>query len=326
MKNTPVRQIPDSEIRDLDARTLAERLSQVEDRRVVQMADNVDWLWQQIEADGENAGVPLCWPEFEDSFGWRDGEVTLLAGPNNSGKSALMSQLALHYSRHKPVGLISLEEPFDKQVHRLLRQAYADRHPSKAQFVDLANLLDGQLWHYQAYGTVQTARIYGCLDAFARRGCKLAVIDNLQKCGINDDWDQQREFMNNLIALAQILGLHIVLVHHTRKRGQGISGRSSSDDVRGSSALTDLATNLMIVNRDFDRADALQKQLNGEFLTEADKDLLDEGHDVDFRIQKQKFGTNWNGTIKLWTGAGLTFKTGHYSDDLKLPMSLVKTL
>jgi RecA-family ATPase len=156
---------------------------------------------------------------------------------------------------------------------------------------------------------VQAARVYGCMEAFRARGCNLVIIDNLQKCGVTEDLDQQRDFVNNVIGLATAMQLHVVVVHHTRKRGAGYHGRISSDDVRGSGAITDMAINTLLVERDFDRAAALSKKLRGDFLTADEQDLLESGCDITLWIQKQKFGTRWNGPIRLWTDGGMTYKT-----------------
>ena len=89
--------IRDEDIRDLSPSQLAERLSQFESMRLTQMSDAKDQLWSEMAEHGKNSGVPMPWGSMQDRWGWRSGEVTLVAGPNNSAKSALVSQMALHY-------------------------------------------------------------------------------------------------------------------------------------------------------------------------------------------------------------------------------------
>ena len=304
----PVTQLRNEDIRDLSPTQLAERLAQFENMRLVQMADDRDALWESIQQSGENLGPPLPWQLFEDVWGWREGELTLMAGPNNSGKSSLLSYMALHYARWGKVGMMSLEEPFEEQARRFLQQAAGAIHPTRSEFEQLCDFSQDRIFHYQHHGMVQAARVYGCMEAFRSRGCSLVIIDNLQKCGVTEDLDQQRDFINNVIGLATAMQLHVVVVHHTRKRGAGYHGRISSDDVRGSGAITDMAINTLLVERDFDRAAALQKRLRGEFLTADEEDLLEDGCDITLWVQKQKFGTRWNGPIRLWTDAGMTYK------------------
>ena len=305
----PVTRLKDEDVRDLAASELAERLSDFEGMRLTQMSDDRDALWDAIQQSGENIGPPLPWSLFDDVWGWRAGELTLMAGPNNSGKSSLMSFMALHFSQHGKVGMMSLEEPFPEQVRRLLQQAWGETEPSRSKFERLCDFTQDRIYHYQHHGMVQAPRVYGCLDAFRKRGCELIIIDNLQKCGVTEDLDQQRDFINNVIGLATAMRLHVVVVHHTRKRGAGFSGRISSDDVRGSGAITDMAINTLLVDRDFDRAAALSKKLRGDFLTPDEQDLLESGCDITLWVQKQKFGTRWNGPIRLWTDKGMTYKT-----------------
>lgn len=313
-----------ADIQDLSPADLAQRLSQFESMRLAQMADSRDQLWEEMQVHGRNSGVPMPWDEMHGKWGWREGEVTLIAGPNNSAKSALMSQMALHYSRYHPVGMMSLEEPFRAQVYRFQKQAFATDNVTREQFNQLCDFTRDRIWHYKVYGTVQPARAYGCVDAFHKRGCKLVVIDNVQKCGVSEDIDEQRDFMNALIGLAE-MGVHIVLIHHTRKRPSGHTHhRATSDDVRGAGAFTDLATNLILVNRNIERGEALEKQASGKFLTSAEQDLLDETADLDVQIRKQKFGAMWNGTLKLYYGNGMTFKDQQYGNDIKLPLRTVE--
>ena len=314
----PVTRLKDEDVRDLSASELAERLSDFEGMRLTQMSDDRDALWDAIQQSGENIGPPLPWSLFDDVWGWRAGELTLMAGPNNSGKSSLMSFMALHFSQYGKVGMMSLEEPFPEQVRRLLQQAWGEMEPSRNKFERLCDFTQDRIYHYQHHGMVQAPRVYGCLDAFRKRGCELIIIDNLQKCGVTEDLDQQRDFINNVIGLATAMQLHVVVVHHTRKRGAGYSGRISSDDVRGSGAITDMAINTLLVDRDFDRAAALSKKLRGDFLTPDEQDLLESGCDITLWVQKQKFGTRWNGPIRLWTDKGMTYKTEERGNAPKL--------
>ena len=314
----PVTRLKDEDVRDLSASELAERLSDFEGMRLTQMSDDRDALWDAIQQSGENIGPPLPWSLFDDVWGWRAGELTLMAGPNNSGKSSLMSFMALHFSQYGKVGMMSLEEPFPEQVRRLLQQAWGEMEPSRSKFERLCDFTQDRIYHYQHHGMVQAPRVYGCLDAFRKRGCELIIIDNLQKCGVTEDLDQQRDFINNVIGLATAMQLHVVVVHHTRKRGAGYSGRISSDDVRGSGAITDMAINTLLVDRDFDRAAALSKKLRGDFLTPDEQDLLESGCDITLWVQKQKFGTRWNGPIRLWTDKGMTYKTEERGNAPKL--------
>ena len=103
----PVTRLRNEDIRDLSPAQLAESLAHFESMRLTQMSDDRDALWDAIQQSGENAGPPLPWDLFDDVWGWRPGELTLMAGPNNSGKSSLLSFMALHYSRYGKVGMMS---------------------------------------------------------------------------------------------------------------------------------------------------------------------------------------------------------------------------
>ena len=46
-------------------------------------------------------------------------------------------------------------------------------------------------------------------------GCEMVIVDNMQSCGCKTDSDQERDFINELNAMAQAAG-SILLVHRTQ--------------------------------------------------------------------------------------------------------------
>ena len=165
--------------------------------RLTQMSDDRDALWDAIQQSGENIGPPLPWDLFDDVWGRPRGADA--DGGAKQPATSLLSFMALHDSRYGKVGMMSLEEPFPEQARRFLQQAWRQQEPTRNQFEQLCDFTHDRIFHYQHHGMVQAPRVYGCMEAFRARGCTLVIIDNLQKCGVTEDLDQQRDFVTNEI-------------------------------------------------------------------------------------------------------------------------------
>jgi twinkle protein len=86
------------------------------------------------------------------------------------------------------------------------------------------------------------------LYAYRRYGVKLFVIDNMSKLGIaEDDYNRQKEFIEQVTAFSVEHNVHVIVVAHMRK------GDASHDfekggkwGIKGSGAITDLVDNVLI--------------------------------------------------------------------------------
>jgi twinkle protein len=63
-----------------------------------------------------------------------------------------------------------------------------------------------------------------------------------------DDYNGQKDFVNDLCSFAQANGVHVHLVHHVRK-GESEHKAPGKFDIRGASSITDLVDNVFIVWR-----------------------------------------------------------------------------
>ena len=105
-------------------------------------------------------------------------------------------------------------------------------------------------------------------------GIKHIIIDSLMKVvAKEDDYNGQKEFVDGLCVMARDTGMHVHLVHHSRKR-EDENKRPGKMDAKGSGAISDLVDNCISVFRvksgtsdfgDYDCLLTVDKQRHGEW-------------------------------------------------------------
>jgi hypothetical protein len=76
-----------------------------------------------------------------------------------------------------------------------------------------------------------------------------------------DDYNGQKDFVNDLCSFAQDSGVHVHLVHHVRK-GESEHKAPGKFDIRGAGSITDLVDNVFIVWRN-KRAEEKERRADG---------------------------------------------------------------
>lgn len=240
-----------------------------------------DWLQETINSfhcPADNEPVPtMLWEKTHTKIAFRPGEVSLWAGVNGHGKSMFLSQVELDLCvQGKRVMVASFEMKPLKQMQRMSRQAYAGREPTIQFLKDLHRWTDGRLWIYDHVGSVDWKKLIAVLRyAVHTFGISHFVIDSLMKCVKGeDDYNAQKDFVNELCAFAQDHGVHIHLVHHVRK-GESEHKAPGKFDVKGAGSITDQVDNVFIVwrnklaernnKRDPTCLLMCEKQRNGEY-------------------------------------------------------------
>jgi len=107
-----------------------------------------------------------------------------------------------------------------------------------------------KLWIYDQMGRVKKDRIMQVIR-YCSEELKIQhmVVDSLMKCGIGtDDYNAQKEFVNDLCTHAQDSEMHIHLVAHARK-GQSEDTRTGKFDIKGASEITDQVDNVFTIFR-----------------------------------------------------------------------------
>lgn len=239
------------------------------------------WLNDTINAfhseEPELRCPTMLWQKTMDKVHFRPGEVSLWAGVNGHGKSMFLSQVTLDLCKqgHR-VMVASFEMKPVRQMQRMSRQAFGDSKPSVLFLQLMAKWSDDRLWIYDHVGAVEWRKVIAVMR-YAKRhfGIQHFVIDSLMKCVKGeDDYNAQKDFVNELCAFANANDVHVHLVHHVRK-GESEHKAPGKFDVKGAGAITDQVDNVFIVWRDkkaeddeaamFNAQLVCEKQRNGEF-------------------------------------------------------------
>lgn len=256
-------------------------------------------------ADDLLAGDQLSFlGDRSESIEFRKGELTVLAGASGHGKSALMGQIALDLaSQGKRVCILSLEMPPARTLYRMGRQqeglAVCGRLPQYRETAadtleDFLKQIAPFIYLLDRVGSATPKQVFGAIvQAVTKFACSHIIIDNLMRvCPEYGDKanEAQKDFIQDLIALAKRFDVHIWLVHHVRK-GQSETDEINKFSIRGAAAITDNADNVLLLCRNLAKEKKQEKSYRREVdVSEADSVLV---------VAKQRNG-DWQGRIPLW--------------------------
>jgi twinkle protein len=235
-----------------------------------------DWLDEITEnyinpPVNDNAKMP--WTKTQDDFSFRLGEVTLYAGGNGGGKSLITGQIALHLIKQKRKCVIaSFEMKPTSTIHRMLRQFAGefiddpltnDREKYIKGLTQRFNQFAGEhLYIYDQQGsTTPNQTIAMARYCAVELGIEHIFIDSLMKvCNAEDNFNEQKYFVDELTALARDHNVHIHLIHHIRKL-QSEEIQPGKNDIKGTGAITDQVDNVFLMWRNKQKEN---RKRNGE--------------------------------------------------------------
>lgn len=238
------------------------------------------------------------WAKCRDLFYFRYAELTILNGVNGHGKSQLSGHVILGaMSQGERCCIASMEIKPERLLSRLTRQAggLTQGIPSPEYIHAISTWFRDKLWIYECVGTAKTKRM---LETFVyarkRYGVRVFVIDSLMKCGIaEDDYNGQKAFVEALCDFKNQYDAHVFLVTHSRK-GETEEKPTGKFDVKGSSAITDLADNVFITWRNKRKEKEMEKPPEGKDISE-----IEDMPDALLICPKQRNG-DWEGRVSLW--------------------------
>ncbi len=257
------------------------------------IGDLIDQLGKPIEI----AGQALPWFKVNRLFRFRPGEVTLWAGVNGHGKSLLSGFVALDllFAAQK-VCIASFEMKPHSTLRRMMRQwcgypaddEFAAHPDAIAALRDLyeqfGSQADKRLWFYDQQGTIASSQMIAVARYCAKElRINHLFVDSLMKCVRGtDDYNAQKNFVDELTAIARDYGCHIHLVHHIKKLENELK-KPDKMSVKGAGEITDLVDNVLLVWRN---------KAEGSARSIADPDAA-------LICCKQRNG-EWEGGINLW--------------------------
>jgi twinkle protein len=245
----------------------------------------------------------MPWEKTHASFAFRPGEVTLWAGVNGHGKSLVTGMTAASLvSQSESVCIASFEMKPKKTLERMVRQWCGDSPDAawdvkpdvlavyRDTYEQFRDWCKGKLWLYDQQGTVSTENVVSVVRYCAKeRGIKHFFLDSLMKCVKGeDDYNGQKQLVDELTAIARDHDMHIHLVHHIRK-GESETKMPDKSDVKGTGAITDQVDNVLLVWRNKQKEIDLQQK----------KQIKPDDPDTAILCRKQRNG-EWEGMVSLW--------------------------
>jgi twinkle protein len=245
--------------------------------------------------------VHVPWSKLHTTFRLRFGELTVLNGINGHGKSQGAGHMFVHaMAQGYDVCIASMELRPDLMGEKMLRQIVGIRSglPSEDYARQCMEFFKAHCWVFAHTGTAKAERI---LEVFTyarkRYGIKIFLIDSLMKCGFaEDDYNGQKLFIEKLCDFKNEYDAHVMLITHSKKKDDE-KGKINKFDVKGTSAITDLADNVINWMRNKRKEEVLrgaEKPGKGETI-----ETIQDRPDAYMAVEKQRNG-DWEGTAGLW--------------------------
>jgi twinkle protein len=197
-------------------------------------------------------GIATPWSKLDGHFYMRPGEMILFGGYSGSFKSTAASAMAVSaLQQGYRVGVASLELPAEDVIEVMAEIASTTRRPPEKWLKDFMRWADDRLFVYDkvdAITPIEALQMCICMRAFL--GCDLIIVDCLMMCGVTDDLQAEKEFVQQLSAIAKSYKCAIVLVHHMKKPSEGQGGEDrlpNRYNFIGSSHLVNTAASIVIV-------------------------------------------------------------------------------
>ena len=232
--------------------------------------------------------------KLRDVIEFRPGEVTCWAGYSAHRKSMFTGQVAVDLiAQDHRVLILSMEMLPRDTLKRMARQAHGMAVPLDWQLDQFSDWTDGRLWMFDHVGRITPARCIAVCRYFAEelQGEHVMVDSMMMVCASEEHLDEQKQFMTDMVRLAQETGLHVHLVAHCRKPQTGEDKPPTKYDLRGSAAISDQAHNVVMVWADKGKkakADGRPGDTN-----------VGDTPDALVTVEKQRNGA-WEGRARLW--------------------------
>ncbi len=235
-------------------------------------------IWQKFHPDGkEQLGLVLPWGNAYGSslpFRFRYGEVTVWTGYNKHGKSEVLNHVMVDLCWQGERAVIcSLEVSAPETYRKLIRMVMARRDvcpaEERASFRERClKPLANKIWVYDHVGYAPLEDVLNVmLYAYQRFGVRQFVLDSLMQFqGLDgegqDQWNAQRDFMQQLDTFCRTYKVHVHLVAHSRKPDKGGEANIPRRyNIMGSAYISNKPSNVIVVWRNRKKQDALEEML-----------------------------------------------------------------
>ena len=265
---------------------------------------------QALREGGVNQGAfrPF-WDQWGDKFVLRPRELSIFLGRRGSQKSTVVNYLIADYlmAGRGSVGLLSYEMEPEELLDLLVAQMANSADYSDEFFEKCMTFLEARLTLVDEMVDSPHAAI-AKLNATLEAGCKLVVLDCLQRVNMPDnDINLEREFVVEMTNLVRKHHAHCVLVHHSKKGNtkDGDNPYPEIDDLRGSGGLADNAMNVVSIWANKAKKELQFKVQRGHTPTPEEEDLLSKP-DLVLDVKKQR-KQPFESRIGLWATEARTY-------------------
>lgn len=227
----------------------------------------VDDLVEDFDMTRERKRAPSM---FSSTLGraleFRQGEVTIWAGYNGHRKSMFTGQVMAELCVERQRVLACSYEMMPRHtLGRMARQVLGGSVLARSTIERFMRWTDDRLWIFDHMGRIKPDEQLAVLQYFAAEcaGQHVFIDSMMMVCESEESLDEQKQFMTDLVRLAQETGLHLHLVAHCKKPLDE-QKPPTKYDIRGSAAISDQAHNVVMVWSDRARAAALRKYPSDE--------------------------------------------------------------
>ncbi len=203
-------------------------------------------------------------------IGFNPGELSIWSGNNGSGKSSVLSQIAINgIEQNFNIALFSGELRSDKVLNWMHLQAAGKRYAISTQYenyytvpdeikIKINEWMDARMHIYNNdFGTGVIEVLKAIRSCIEEHYIGMVIIDNMMSldlAGVNGEkYEKQTSLVLALSSMAKQWNVHIHFVAHPRKS----LGFLRKNDISGTADITNAADNVFIVHRvntDFKRA------------------------------------------------------------------------
>ena len=106
---------------------------------------------------------------------------------------------------------------------RMARQVFACERPTRLALEQFSEWTDERLWLFDHFGRATPSSVIAVTRYFADHlhGHHVVIDSMMMVVGSEEGMDEQKQFMTDLVRVAQETGLHLHLVAHCRKPASG---------------------------------------------------------------------------------------------------------
>ena len=247
-------------MRDVQAHDIAACLRDARTQDPTELRNGSEYAESSwLEYSRLDEGMHLPWKKTHEKIKLRAGEVSIWAGVNGHGKSAVVGNIVGHLAMEGfRCCVASMEWRMPIWMMRVTRQIAGLGKPTRDFHNYISSRFCESLWVFDVSGSAKASRILEVFSyAHRRYQIDCFLIDNLTKCGFaDDDYSGQKKFVEALADFARVNNCHIMLVAHMKK-SETEDKPSGKMGIKGSGGITDMVSTVVEVWRNKPREKAI---------------------------------------------------------------------